>query len=99
MSRRKLFLPAAVPLNERAPCRVCGGEPNGPDDLEHVLPDGTVSMSVEPDLCLECATHLWRAFKFSFPPDGVDNIIQTLLRAYPETAPAMLQAKQKEPIQ
>ncbi len=91
-----LALPSAVPYNERCPCRVCGGEPNGDHNLEHVLPDGTISMSMEPDLCLECATHLWRAFQYGHTPKWVNWMILRMLRRYPVTSDVVRQYERKK---
>ncbi len=89
MSRgEKLFLPS-VPATPgdmtQGPCLFCGGEPG--DGLEIIQPDGSISMSADKDLCLECAVWLWRAFKFHGGPD-TRTMVLALLSAYGPTAEA-----------
>ncbi len=88
MNEPKLFLPTvpatAGDMTQR-PCLICGGEPG--DGLEIVNPNGMVSMSVDDDLCLECAVWLWRAFKSQGGPD-TRTMVLALLSAYGPTSKA-----------
>ncbi len=82
----KLFLPTVpVPDCAQGPCLICGGEPG--DGLEIVNPSGITSMSVDVDLCLECAVWLWRALKFQNGSD-TRTVVLAVLSAYGPTAEA-----------
>jgi hypothetical protein len=73
-------------------CAICGGvrdcRQDDPDPGEFIGPDGLLSFDIDGDLCLECAIHLWRAFKDAFPADFRARALE-LLRHYPITAAAV----------
>ena len=70
-------------------CLICGARPESPDSLQHVLPDGKISMSVDCDLCMECAIHVWRAFKELYGSGTVRFAAIKALKRYSLTAEAM----------
>jgi hypothetical protein len=82
---RAFELPDA-PLHEgpNLNCAICGAQPNpeAPEE-EHICPSGRSSYSPDADLCLECAIHLWRAFKAAHP--NYCKASRDLLRGYRET--------------
>jgi hypothetical protein len=75
---------ATLHVGRNLNCAICGAQPNpeAPED-EHISPNGRSSYSPDADLCLECAIHLWRAFKAAHPNYG--QAARDLLRGYRET--------------
>lgn len=67
------------------PCAICGATVVRGSRHERRCANGSISMTVDNDLCLECAVHLWRAIKHVYGPGSV-RLCHDLLRAYPVTA-------------
>jgi len=81
-----LLLPSVtVERGKQGPCAICGGLPNNGHEV--INPDGKISMSIERDLCLECACWLWRALKYQ--NSNIRDTVITLLAEYPPTAAAV----------
>lgn len=68
-------------------CLICGATPMK-DTHEYRMPDGMISMSVDADLCLECAVHFWRAFKHSYQSTARREAIRVLSRYGPTASSA-----------
>ncbi len=80
------------------PCVVCHGTPAPPvtDDGDRWVPEftdafGMKGMSLDNNLCLECAVQVWRAVNAT-RPDFLAEIIEALAR-YPPTAAAVAEWK------
>jgi len=86
----QLHLPEVAGGDEatNADCLICGAKPEA-DSLQHRMPDGKISMSVDNDLCLECAIHVWRAAKELFGNGAVKLHAFDLLKRYSITKAAM----------
>jgi hypothetical protein len=95
-----LVLPNIDPKKGKALCCViCGGKPSeDAPGFEIVLPDGTISMTTDDDLCLECAIHFWRAFK-AFHGANARNVALELLGRYSVTRDAVQAQSQPWDVQ
>jgi hypothetical protein len=97
---KQLNLPSTEPEQPEGDCLICGAvrviDQDGPT-LEMRSPDKKITMTVDADLCLECAAHMWRAMLEIYGPQPLRQMVVNWLAQYPVTRTAIALQCKMEP--